>query len=72
MRMIMVVAAAAMLASCSTSQPAATMAGAGQQEASTMDEPDFLRPPALRAPRQKSATGWPNIGYRPQGYPVGY
>jgi hypothetical protein len=68
MRMIVLAAAAMMLASCSTGQMAATVPGAGQQQASTADERDTPTPPAFRTPRQQSGTGWPDIGYRPHGY----
>ena len=67
MRMIVLAAAAGMLASCTTAE---TNAGAGQQQASDtpMTQREAPTPPALRTPRQRSGTGWPNIGYRPHGY----
>ena len=67
MRMIMLAGVAIILASCSTSQMAATTTGAGQQQA-TENGRDTPRPAAFRAPRQRSGNGWPDIGYRPHGY----
>jgi hypothetical protein len=68
MRVSVLAAAAIVLASCATGQMAGTNAGAGQQQAATTEERDAPRPPALRAPRQRSGVGWPDLGYRPHGY----
>lgn len=68
MRMSVLAAGAVMLASCTTVEMPATNAGAGQQPASTLNQREAPTPPALRTPRQRSAVGWPDIGYRPSGY----
>jgi hypothetical protein len=65
MRMSVLAAGALMLASCTTAEMQATNAGTGQQQTYPREAPV---PPALRTPRQKSAVGWPNLGYRPHGY----
>ena len=67
MRMTVLAAGAIMLASCTTAEMPATNAGGGQQ-ASTTYPREAPIPPALRTPRQKSAVGWPDLGYRPHGY----
>jgi hypothetical protein len=51
-----------LLAGCTTDQMAG--AGAGEQQASQREAPT---PPALRTPRQRSGTGWPDLGYSPYG-----
>ena len=67
MRMIVLAAVAGMVAGCTTAEMQATNAGGGQQQ--TMKYPrEAPIPPALRTPRQKSAVGWPDLGYRPSGY----
>jgi hypothetical protein len=53
-----------LLAGCATNQMPGANAGAGQQQASDREAPT---PPALRTPRQRSGTGWPDLGYRPYG-----
>jgi len=68
MRMSVLAAGAVMLASCTTAEMPATNGGAGQQQASTEYPREAPVPPALRTPRQRSAVGWPNLGYRPHGY----
>ena len=65
MRMIVLAAVAGILAGCTTAEMQATNAGGGQQQMYKRDAPI---PPALRTPRQKSAVGWPDLGYRPSGY----
>ena len=66
MRMTVLAAGALVLASCTTAEMPSTNAGSGQQ---TMDFPrEAPTPPALRTPRQRSAVGWPDLGYRPHGY----
>ena len=69
MRMIVLAAAAVVLASCTTAQMPTTNAGASQQQASdtSMTQREAPTPPALRAPRQRSGVGWPDLGYRPHG-----
>ena len=68
MRMIVLAAAAMVLASCTTAQMPTTNAGAGQQQASDVStQREAPTPPALRAPRQRSGVGWPDLGYRPHG-----
>ena len=57
---------AVVAASCTTGQMAATNTGTGQQASSTTTR-EAPTPPALRAPRQKSGVGWPDLGYRPYG-----
>lgn len=67
MRMTVLAAGAILLASCTTAEMPATNAGAGQQT-STAYPREAPIPPALRTPRQRSAVGWPDLGYRPHGY----
>jgi hypothetical protein len=64
--MTVLAAGALMLASCTTPNMTANTMSAGPQASSTEREAPV--PPALRTPRQRSATGWPDIGYRPSGY----
>jgi len=68
MRMSALAAGAMILAGCTTAEMPATSAGAGQQQAATTNQREAPTPPALRTPRQRSAVGWPDIGYRPSGY----
>lgn len=65
MRVTVLAAGALMLASCTTPNMTTNTASMGQQASTT--ERDAPVPPAFRAPRQRSGTGWPDIGYRPQG-----
>ena len=68
MRVTVLAAGALMLASCTTPNMT-TNTNAGQQAANTSTtQREAPIPPALRTPRQRSATGWPDIGYRPSGY----
>jgi hypothetical protein len=66
MRMCVFAAGALLLASCATPEMSATMPSPGQQQATTTEREAPI-PPALRAPRQRSAVGWPDLGYRPYG-----
>lgn len=63
MRVIVLAAIAGIVAGCTTAEMQAN-AGGGQQEYKR----EAPIPPALRTPRQKSAVGWPDLGYRPSGY----
>ena len=63
MRMTVLAAGAILLASCTTAEMPATNAGAA-----TAYPREAPIPPALRTPRQRSAVGWPDLGYRPHGY----
>ena len=67
MRVTVLAAGALMLASCTTPNMTTNTTNAGQQ-ASNTEQREAPIPPALRTPRQRSATGWPDIGYRPSGY----
>jgi hypothetical protein len=58
-------ALAMMLAGCTTPEMAGTTMSAGEQQTTAQREAPV--PPALRAPRQRSGVGWPDIGYRPYG-----
>ena len=62
------VVGALMLASCMTPNMTTNATSAGQQasNASTTQR-EAPVPPALRTPRQRSAVGWPDLGYRPHG-----
>ena len=66
MRVIALAAGAMMLAGCTTAEMPA--ANAGGQQASGTTQREAPIPPALRTPRQRSAVGWPDLGYRPHGY----
>ena len=70
MRVTILAAGALMLASCTTPNMTTNTTNAGQQAANTTTttQREAPIPPALRTPRQRSATGWPDIGYRPSGY----
>ena len=62
MRVTVLAAGALILASCTTPNMTTNIPTAGQQV-----ERDAPVPPALRAPRQQSGVGWPDIGYQPYG-----
>ena len=66
MRMSGLAAGLLLLAGCTTPEMPATTMTAGQPQ-STTNQREAPTPPALRTPRQRSGTGWPNIGYRPYG-----
>jgi len=66
MRIIALAALAVLLAGCTTPEMPAGNANGGEQRARTQREAPI--PPALRTPRQRSAVGWPDLGYRPYGY----
>jgi hypothetical protein len=70
MRMSVLGAGLVVLAGCTTPEMPAMNADGSLQQESTIYQRDVPRPPALRAPRQSSATGWPDLGYRPGGYPL--
>ena len=63
MRLFVLAAGILALASCTTPEAAGPAMGGGQQQAATEREAPV--PPALRSPRQRSAVGWPDIGYSP-------
>ncbi len=68
MRVTILVAGALMLASCTTPNMTTNTMGMAQQTSNTSTtEREAPVPPALRTPRQQSAVGWPDIGYRPYG-----
>jgi len=67
MRVIALAAGAMMLAGCTTAEMPAANTG-GPQQASGTTQREAPIPPALRTPRQRSAVGWPDLGYRPHGY----
>jgi hypothetical protein len=66
MRLCVLAAAAVALAGCSTTDTPTTATGATPQQ-TTNTQREAPVPPALRTPRQRSATGWPDLGYQPQG-----
>ena len=68
MRVTVLAAGALMLASCTTPNMTANTASISQQASDTSSaQREAPVPPALRSPRQRSGTGWPDIGYRPYG-----
>jgi hypothetical protein len=62
MRVTVLAAGALMLASCTTPN----MTTNTSSGTSTVER-EAPVPPALRAPRQQSGVGWPDIGYQPYG-----
>ena len=69
MRVTVLAVGALMLAGCTTPNMTTNTASTGPQTSNTsMAQREAPIPPALRTPRQRSATGWPDIGYRPHGY----
>ena len=68
MRVTVLAAAALMLASCTTPNMTTNTTSTSQQASDTPTaQRDAPVPPALRAPRQQSGVGWPDIGYQPYG-----
>jgi hypothetical protein len=68
MRVTVLAVGALMLAGCTTPDMTTNTASTGKQASDTSTEQrEAPVPPALRTPRQRSAVGWPDIGYRPYG-----
>ena len=67
MRVTVLAACALMLASCTTPNMTTNTMGMGQQTSNRPTQREAPVPPALRAPRQQSGVGWPDLGYRPYG-----
>ncbi len=68
MRVTVLAAGALMLASCTTHNMTTNTTGTGPQASDiSTEQREAPVPPALRTPRQQSAVGWPDIGYRPYG-----
>jgi hypothetical protein len=61
------VVGALMLASCTTPNMTTNTASTDQQASNTTTQREAPVPPALRTPRQRSAVGWPDLGYQPRG-----